>query len=178
MENQRVSVPLRGIVKDKPQLQSADGDCEEIINLRFIDNAWRGVGAKDRLPYSIVSTKIYSKLISPYILPDGTFVGFCSSDNSVYLIVTDGDNESNEQLLVTLGSGDVFKSFAWMNNTVLVYSEQNITALQYLPDATVISDMFILLGDLEMPRIAIGEKDELQEVIFQRECNARRYINR
>lgn len=163
MENQRVSVPLRGIVKDKPQLQSADGDCEEIINLRFIDNAWRGVGAKDRLPYSIVSTKIYSKLISPYILPDGTFVGFCSSDNSVYLIVTDGDNESNEQLLVTLGSGDVFKSFAWMNNTLIVYSYNNLVYLQYLPN----SGTFIVLPDLAMPKLAIGESSPMKLVNYQ-----------
>ena len=161
--NKRVSIPLRGIVKDKAQLQATDGDCEELINLRYEDNAWRGVGMKRLHDYSIVTANVYSNVIQPSMLQDNMFIGYCSEENGVYLITASGRWTSTETLIYALDETDVFKSFAWMNNTLVVFTEQKVVALQYMNEIG-----FIILPDINnktipAPRIAVGEENEGEE---------------
>ena len=86
MENEKLSVvSLKGIVRNKPQSAATDGDCEDIINLRFQDGAWRGVGSKTTKSYSIVSDKYFKKIYAPSFLPDGEFVAIGDDIYTYYL---------------------------------------------------------------------------------------------
>jgi hypothetical protein len=156
-----ISVPLRGIIRNKPQSQSENGDCEELINLRFEDGAWRGVGEKLAKRYIISTTREYLTVVRPMMLDDGMFVGYCQTDNKVYLITASAFEQSSETEILALESGEAFSRFAWLNNTLVCYTDQRVIMLQYEHE----DNSFVLLpplnnASLPAPRIAVGEDTE------------------
>jgi len=155
MSDKRSSFPIRGIVRNKPQQQSQDGDCEEIINLRYEDGAWHGVNEKLAVRHTILTERYYTHISHPDMLPTASYIGLSEADNAIYLIVASALSQSTETLLVSLETGELFVRFAWMNTYLLVMTDRNVYALYYNQDTDALS----LLPDLEMPRVAVGETD-------------------
>ena len=162
MIKQLKSLQLSGVKRNKPQLSGELGDCEEIINLRFKGGAWRGVGKK-HLAHTISADKQFTYFVKPACLPDGYYIGYCLADNAVYVI----DPTWHYQSIYTLGADDTFKSIAYMNNTIIVYSALDVVAIQFMPGVSSMTDMFIQLPHLRMPKLGIGETTGEYLVSFQ-----------
>ena len=86
-QNKRLSVALKGIIKNKPAQFAEDGECEEIINLRYEDNAWRGVGMKELLPHNLVTLNYYDKVVRPAMLPAAHYIAYSAVEHAVFLLV-------------------------------------------------------------------------------------------
>ena len=162
MENEKLSVvSLKGIVRNKPQSAATDGDCEDIINLRYQDGAWRGVGSKTAKSYSIVSDKYFKKIYAPSFLPDGEFVAI-GDDIYTYHIVTDGNSESTLNVIATNPRGEHYDRIVVMNNTIILYSSTSTMVIQYVDGG------FIPLGQVNsktipFPRLAVGETAQYED---------------
>lgn len=118
---QRKYIPINGIVRDKSDLLNKDGDCEEVINLRFKNGAWRPSYAKVQLSgyqhncrnlyYHPAAGSSYSK-----------FVGYSPSDDKIKRINTSTDSLTD---LVTLDGTETFKNFAHLNDILVVTTDRN-----------------------------------------------------
>lgn len=164
-QNKRLSVALKGIIKNKPAQFAEDGECEEIINLRYEDNAWRGVGMKELLPHNLVTLNYYDKVVRPAMLPAAHYIAYSAEEHAVFLLVGSSTEDADEHTLIELPEAETFRSFAWMNNSLIVYTSGNLYAFQYMPDKENASDMFLQLADLRMPKLAIGEHEE-QSLVY------------
>jgi hypothetical protein len=94
MEPKRVRVTPKGIKRSTPITASEDGNCSEIINMRFKDGAWRRVNAKSLAnSYEAMSALSDYKILKRHPLMDKKYLVGVKS-NKLYLINLEDQTET------------------------------------------------------------------------------------
>lgn len=162
----KIVVP-KGIKKDTPWLGGDDGACEELINLRFEDGAWKGVGNKKPLEAVIRSSKTYLKVFKIPCLPEDHYACFTATE--LVLVKAKAVGNSDEQVLYTCQDGETPHDLTWLNNIIVFYTTRGSRYMIYRPGKPL-EQMIQLLDKLQMPRLAVTESTLPREVKFDGEA--------
>ena len=178
MSNEQVkAIELKGIVHNSTKINTQDGQCEDIINLRFKDGSWRTSGdgkqvysMKDGSVYAqlFVHTNIYRHLLG---VKDGKLYWFAN-------ISTDGvsfselKNESNEPapVLICSVSGDLFITQTGHLLTIIDSDKNYVYALFNAMNST-----YKVLNVDENGSVYDRKLYPFGEVHFNLDCNRKRY---
>lgn len=183
MSNEQVkAIELKGIVHNSTKINTQDGQCEDIINLRFKDGSWRTSGdgkqvysMKDGSVYAqlFVHTNIYRHLLG---VKDDKLYWFAN-------ISTDGvsfselKNESNKPapVLICSVTGDLFITQTGHLLTIIDSEKNYVYALFNAMNST-----YKVLNVDENGSVYDRKLYPFGEVHFNLDCNAKTYtdINR
>ena len=113
MSNEQVkAIELKGIVHNSTKINTQDGQCEDIINLRFKDGSWRtsgdGYPMKGSIVYEqlFVHTNIYRHLLG---VKDGKLYWFANiSTDGVSFSVLEDEYDEPAPVLICSVTGDIF----------------------------------------------------------------------
>jgi hypothetical protein len=86
MKNQRkaMRINLKGIVRNRADGEFQDGECQEIINMRFRDGAWRPVPGKEKVYNALADT--YTAIYHHVQDNVDNYVGYIQATGGLYLI--------------------------------------------------------------------------------------------
>lgn len=121
METTRIKI--NGIVRDKAGNEFADGDCQEIINMRLRDNAWRPINPPEKI-FNVLANE-YDKIRIHVAEGIRNYIGIRS--NSLYLIDMEAGTDTfigayaegvDVQFIkrMMIVSGSVSDTYIWQNN--------------------------------------------------------------
>lgn len=85
-------VSLRGIERNNNDINSVDGACDELINLRMKDGALRPLGEKHRDPKDLLALSGYGNFTNIFkhsVLPDGIYVALNSDSSGQSIVLAD-----------------------------------------------------------------------------------------
>lgn len=127
METNRITI--KGICRNRARGEFPDGECQEIINMRFRDNAWRPIPGKEKIYNSLDTayTAIYHHVQDNI----DNYIGYVQSTGDLYLIN------------MSLGTGSLIKTYTtdlanvkvqFLKRFMLVLHSTGID--KYLYDAT------------------------------------------
>jgi len=140
----RVSIKPLGIVRNTTDAR--DGDCQELINMRFKDNSWRAVGEKESL-YSFTSDKTLKDWY--YHSASGLWICFNETDWKIQSVDMTLETPTLVDVL-TLDGEDVFQRFSHLNKTIIVWCE-NTKYILYYNEGT-----YVDITELPLPNLAVG----------------------
>lgn len=123
---------FKGIVRSTSPQNNADGNCEEIINLRLRDGSWQAVGKKQPIIEGVDYEKVY---VHKY----GTFENFIGLKDGkvVWFASRKGNHVENKEQEICMTSGDV--EFNQLNNILLVKDEIGISKAIFRADKYAVS---------------------------------------
>ena len=111
---------FKGLMRSMSSQNNADGNCEEIINLRLRDGSWQAVGKKQPIVEGIDFEKVY---VHKY----GNFENFIGAkDDKIVWFVSYEDGEvviKYQEICMILGKVE----FNQLNNILLIKSDDFIT---------------------------------------------------
>lgn len=180
MSNEQVkAIELKGIVHNSTKINTQDGQCEDIINLRFKDGSWRTSGdgkpvhsMKDGSVYAqlFVHTNIYRHLLG---VKDGKLYWFAN-------ISTDGvsfselKNTSGEPapVLICSVTGDLFITQTGHLLTIIDSEKNYVYALFNAMNST-----YKVLNVDENGSVYDRKLYPFGEVHFNLDCNAKTYTD-
>lgn len=169
-------IELKGIVRSTSPQNNADGNCEEIINMRLDSGSWRTVGKKA----TILDNVDYERV---YLHKYGTFENFIGvkGGKAIWFASREDGKIVNKNQVICDAGGEV--SFNQLNNILLVRSGENIAKAIFrenkyavsstkLPDAPVLDVRVwtkkresLVKTELSYTVASKLEKDNFQEAI-------------
>ena len=145
----RTTIPLLGIERNTSNINAKEGSCEEIINMRYKDNAWRPVNLKSVKYGPITGGLDYEKIYRHGVLNDNQFIGYDSVENKIYKSTLSGSSNTETEILDL--ESEVFLNFSHLGNILIVGTETNKHYLRYDTD----SGDYLNTGDVPQPLIEI-----------------------
>lgn len=162
---------FKGIVRSTSPQNNAEGNCEEIINLRLRDSSWWAVGKKQPILKEVDFEKVY---VHKY----GAFENFIGvkSNKVIWFATRQGNKVENKNQEICSVSGHI--EFNQLNNILLVRGDDfiskavfedkvyNIVILE-LPDIpdlgiTLINNIFPAKNDFTPLNIHTDKHDEME----------------
>lgn len=179
---------FKGIVRSTSPQNSADGNCEEIINLRLRDGSWRVVGKKQ----AIIEGVDYEKV---YVHKYGNFENFIGLKDGkvIWFALRTGNHVENKEQEICMVFGDV--EFNQLNNILLVKDRVGIAkaifradkysaSLAQLPDAPIL-DVKVKINNrqvsdkvyLSYNKSSQVETDTIKEALYGliKQCEKKRF---
>jgi len=115
-----------GIVRNTPDVNSPDGGCQEIVNMRLKDGAWRALTPKTVKKANLTILENVSKYIVHQVRDDNYVIGLSETDNTVYVFYL--TTNTIDQTLKALSSGEsliditVFGKFLLITTNLTKYT--------------------------------------------------------
>jgi len=144
-----VSIPIKGINRTSPDKVSEDGNCQEIINARFVNQAWRPVGDKEEL-YTLGSLSNFDNIYKHPVLPDGYYVGSEIGAGGLCVI---HDNTFEAQFLSFAVQAETVVLIDHLGTILRCVTEYNGSYYYYLCKYEASTDTYMRLRDLPRPRV-------------------------
>jgi hypothetical protein len=151
METKVVSLPLLGIQRNLPDYACIPGSCQELINLRNKDGAWRPVGPKVTDENMIIDDLAdFTWIFRHPVLPDGYYVG----EKLGSLHIVHGDTTETAFLNYRLkSSGEVAVSIDYVGSIIRVVTVYQGDYQFYLAKYDNETSTYIQLRDIARPRV-------------------------
>src|SRR5512143_4054219 len=109
MEQQK-TVNLNGLRRNSPQ--GTIDACDELINMRFHNNAWEPVGPKQQLyPAPQLLTRVYDPVVIHKMDSNTNWLAYRQSDKKVVWYTP--ETLAIRQTLLTLGAGETLSSLKY-----------------------------------------------------------------
>jgi len=118
-------ITFNGIVRNTPSINAKDGDCQEVINLRIKDNAWKPVTPKASTGKRASG---YNYIYYHPVLDDDRAIGYKSSSNEVYYFIKMNVGELDPEVYTTLISfeeGEELVRITHLNNVLIIVTNYN-----------------------------------------------------
>ena len=119
MKEQGKQIPIKGIMRNTSIAQTEDGQCDEIINLRFKEGSWRPTLPKvsvGTIPYYIKTYK------HPVDYEYDVWIGL-STFHTSYVIKT--YINSTEATILTIPSTETFVDVSHIHNYLIIWTDLN-----------------------------------------------------
>lgn len=113
-------IELKGIIRSTSPQNNADGNCEEIINMRLDSGSWRTVGKKAMILDNVDYAQVYAHKYGAF----ENFIGVKGGEAVWFAARKDGKVVSKNQVVCPV-SGKV--AFSHLNNILLVRDDNDIT---------------------------------------------------
>lgn len=178
MSNEQVkAIELKGIVHNSTKINTQDGQCEDIINLRFKDGSWRTSGdgkqvysMKDGSVYAqlFVHTNIYRHLLG---VKDGKLYWFAniSTDGVSFSELKNTSGEPSPVLICSV-TGDLFITQTGHLLTIIDSEKNYVYAL-----FNAMNNTYKVLNVDENGSVYDRKLYPFGEVHFNLDCNRKRY---
>lgn len=122
-QNKAVTIVPSGIKRHQHDINCEDAACEEIINMRYKNGAWKTVGEKEQFwQYDHQCSQIY---YHPERNASGTniYVGYLASDHSIYSI---NATAGTKTIIFPLAATETFSQFASLNSVLIIYTDKTV----------------------------------------------------
>lgn len=143
------SVQITGIERNTPNINAKPGSCEEIINMRFKNNAWRPVNLKSVKYGPITAGLDYDIIYRHPVLADNEFIGYNPTDDKVYKFSLSGSIETTTELLDIGAASEVFLNISHLGNILIIATTSKKYYFRYNND----SDTYLQLEEIPFPLI-------------------------
>lgn len=118
--NKASQIPIQTIIRNIPDQGASDGNCQEIINMRYKDGALRNVGTKAVVGALDAYLPSFDKVYRHSLANSGLYIGVVESISSIYVF-----NLSGSILSGQLGYTGTFVGIEFFNSVMIVFTSNN-----------------------------------------------------